>query len=165
MRLILIVFFACSQTLSAGNLFTVDEAKKNGMWETLKNNIEHSSVIADICVYEAEWIPPSKKFWKGRLIQRAVVTHAYCGVLKVGDRVEYVHYFEEDPGNYRMGKSPVSGKLRTIFLDPDESEKVVEGLLKVNGDGHWGFDRVEDVFAELFKLETKTNLKLKIKCK
>jgi len=119
------------------------------------------SVIADICVFKGEWIPLPKDFPKGRLIQRAVVTNAHCGILEVGDRIEYAHYFEEDPQTYQVGKWPVAGKLRTFFLDPDESERVVNGFLRVSGDGHWGFDRVGEIFAGLFALEMKTNPKLR----
>lgn len=148
---------------------TLEEARKNGMWETLQNYIEHNSIIVDICVYEQSWIPPSAAFTKGRLVQWAVVTNVHRGTLRVGDRIEYTHFIEESPRFLGPFTSTVPGKLRTFFYDPEEPEQVVDGLLKIEGDGHWGFDRVGDAgsggsaFAALFELELKTHPKLKSK--
>ncbi|MEM7385559.1 MAG: hypothetical protein AAF514_11500 [Verrucomicrobiota bacterium] len=162
MRLISIILIAIAQFLCAGNPITLEDAKTNGMLETLRNYIRHNPVIADICVYEQEWIPPSKKFRKGRLVQRAVVTHVHRGPIRIGDQVEYVHYIEEDRGLYQKGVSTVRGKLRTFFVDSNQYGKVVDGVLKISGDAHWGFNRIgDDVFAQLFALELKTNRKLK----
>lgn len=141
---------------------TLEEARKNGMGETLQNYIQHNSVIADICVYEQEWIPPTKAFPKGRLIRRAVVTHVHCGSWKVGQQIEYTHFIEESPRIFKRFTSGVPGELRTFFCDPDGSETENEGMTQISGDGHWGFSRVGSVFAQLFALELKSNPKLKI---
>lgn len=133
------------------------------MWETLQSYIEHNSVITDICVYEQEWVPPSEVSPKGRLIQRAVVTHVHCGSWKIGQRIEYTHYIEDAPRFFGRFVSTVPGKLRTFFYDPDGSEALEDGLIVINGDGHWGFGRVDDVFADLFALEQAQNPKLKTK--
>jgi hypothetical protein len=146
---------------------TLEEARKNGMGETLQTYIEHNSIIVDICVYEQSWIPPSAGLTKGRLVQRAVVTNVHRGTLRVGDKIEYTHFIEDAPRFLGPFTSTVPGKLRTFFYDPEEPEQVVDGLLKIEGDGHWGFDRVGDAgsggsaFAALFELELKTHPKLK----
>jgi len=139
---------------------TLAEAKTNGMQETLQNYIRNNSIIVDTCVYEQTWIPATKEFSKGQLIQRAVVTNVHIGTLKVGDRIEYRYYIEDSPRFFNKFTSTVKGELRTFFFEPDNSEKVLNGLLKIKGDSHWGFRRVEDIFAELFALEMKTNPKL-----
>ena len=141
----------------------LDEAKRNGMWETLQTYIKHNEVIADICVYEQAWIPPSKPSSKGQLIQRAVITHVHSGSLKVGQQIEYTHHMEDAPRFFGPFTSTVPGVLRTFFYDPDGSETLEEGILKIHSDGHWGFRRVEDVFAQLFALELETNPKLNSK--
>ena len=161
MRLISIILLTTVQTLLAGKLFSLEEAKKNGMWETLQNYIRHNSVIADICVYEQEWLPPSEKFPKGQLIQRAVVTHIHRGSWKIGQRIEYTHFIEDAPRYFGRFVSTVPGKLRTFFYQPDGSETSKDGMIVISGDGHWGFGRVDDVFAKLFALELKSNAKLK----
>lgn len=157
-RLILLVALLPMLSFAGPNL---EEAKKNGMWETLQNYIEHNSIIVDICVYEQSWIPPSADFTKGRLVQRAVVTNVHRGTLRVGDRIEYIHFIEESPRFLGPFTATVPGKLRTFFYEPEDSERVVDGLLKIEGDGHWGFDRVGSAFAALFELELKTHPKLK----
>lgn len=152
------------QAVSLGEIALAD-AKKNGMQETLRNYIHHNSVIADICVYEQAWIPqaslPDGRMTKGRLIQRAVVTHVHCGSFKIGDRIEYSHEIEDAPSNREQFRASVPGKLRVFFYAPDGSETVEDGTLKIVGDKHWGFDRVDDGFSELFALELATNPKLK----
>ena len=142
---------------------SLDEAKRNGMQETLQNYIQHSKVITDICVYQQEWIPPSKSFPKGQLIQRAVVTHVHTGPWKVGQQIEYVYDIEDAPRFFGRFTSTVPGLLKTFFYDPDGSETTQEGVIKIDGDGHWGFRRVDDVFAQLFALELQSNPKLKPK--
>ena len=141
----------------------LEDAKKNGMWETLQNYIKHNFVIADICIYEQEWLPPSKKFPKGQLIQRAVVTHIHNGSWKIGQRIEYTHFIKDAPRYFGRFASTVPGKLRTFFCEPDGSEANEDGMIVISGDDHWGFGRVDDVFAELFALELKSNAKLKPK--
>lgn len=160
MRLITIIILLTFQTLLADKLFTLEEAKKNGMQETLQNYIKHNSIIVDTCVFEQTWIPATKNFPKGQLIQRAVVTYVHSGSLKVGDRIEYTYYIEDSPLLFKEFTSTVKGELRTFFFEPDEGEKVVDGILKIEGMSHWGFKRVEDVFSELFALEIITNSKL-----
>lgn len=165
-RLILLVALLPVLSFAEG---TLEEARKNGMLETLQNYIEHNSIIVDICVYEQSWIPPSADFAKGRLVQRAVVTNVHRGPLRVGDRIEYIHFIEESSLFLGPFTATVPGKLRTFFYDPEDSERVVDGLLKIEGDGHWGFDRVGgagsggSAFAALFELELKTNPILKPK--
>lgn len=163
MRIVSVILFAALfQSFSFAER-THEEAGKNGMQETLQNYIEHNSIIADICVFEQTWIPPSAKSSKGRLILRAVVTNVYSGTIRIGDRIEYADYIEDAPRFFDSFTSAVAGDLRTFFYDPDASEKVVDGWLKIQGEGHWGFSRVGGVFAELFALELKTNPKLKPK--
>ena len=158
----LILLFALLPMLSLAEV-TLEEARKKGMSETLQNYIEHNSIIVDICVYEQSWIPPSAAFAKGRLVQRAVVTNVHRGTLRIGDKIEYTHLIEEPPRFLDPFTSTVPGKLRTFFYDPEEPEQVVDGLLKIEDDGHWGFDRVGSVFAELFERELKINPILKPK--
>jgi hypothetical protein len=160
-RLIIILLVAL-QIASFADV-SLDEAKRNGMQETLQNYIEHNKVIVDICLFEQEWVPPSEQFPKGQLIQRAVVTHVHTGPWKVGQRIEYVHYIEDAPRYFGRFTSTVPGLLKTFFYDPDGSEINQGGVIKIDGDGHWGFRRVEDVFAQLFALELQSNPKLKPK--
>lgn len=168
MRIIIIIALLAFLQAPARAEITLEEAKTNGMQETLQTYIEQNAIIADICVYEQTWIPatgkvlPSGKDSQGKLIQRAVITHVHCGAAKVGDRIEYIHYIEEPPRLFKQFTSTVAGELRTFFYSPDKEHKLVEGILKIQG-AHWGFDRVGDVFAELFALELKTNPKLKPK--
>ena len=158
-RLIIILLVALPITSSAE--IPLDEAKRNGMQETLQNYIEHKKVIADICVYEQEWIPPSMPSSKGELIHRAVITHVHTGPWKVGQRIEYVYYMEDAPRYFGRFTSSVPGLLKTFFYDPDGSETLEEGILRIHSSGHWGFRRVDDVFAQLFALELESNPKLK----
>ena len=141
----------------------LDEAKHNGMWETLRNYIKHNEVIADVCVYEQAWIPPSKQSPKGQLIQRAVITHVHSGSWEVGQRIEYIHYIEDAPRFFGPFTATVPGELRTFFYDPDGSEAHGGGIIRISGDGHWGFRRLGDVFAQLFAIELQSNPKLKAK--
>jgi hypothetical protein len=162
MKRLIITLLAALQITSFADI-PLDEAKRNGMQETLQNYIKHNKVIADICVYEQEWIPPSKPFPKGQLIQRAVITHVHTGPWKVGQRIEYVHYIEDAPRYFGRFTSTVPGLLKTFFYDPDGSETNQEEVMKIEGDAHWGFGRVDDVFAQLFALELESNPKLKYK--
>ncbi len=158
----LITILLLLQVASAGEI-SIESAKKNGMLETLQNYIRHNSIIVDICVYEQEWVPPSATLPKGQLIQRAVVTHVHCGEWQIGQKVQYVHFIEDAPRFNGRFVSTVPGELRTFFYSPDGSETHEADMVEINGDGHWGFGRVNDVFAELFALELKSNAKLKIK--
>ncbi len=161
MRTLCITLLASSiATLSCAEI-TLEEAKENGMLETLQTYIEHNSIIADICVFEQTWIPASSKSSKGRLIHRAVVTDVYCGPIRIGDRIEYTHYIEEPPRLFDSFTATVPGLLRTFFYSPDDAQTVENGWLKIEGDGHWGFSRIDGAFAKLFALEQETNAKLK----
>ncbi len=162
MRILTVITWICLNVFSHGEI-TAEEAKIDGMRETLQNYIEHNPVIADICIFEQTWMPPSKSFPKGRMIQRAVVTHVHRGSISVGTRIEYAHYIEDSPRLFDEFTSTVRGKLRTFFFDPNDSSRIVDGVLKIDGDGHWGFNRVDDVFSELFALELKSNPKLQPK--
>jgi len=112
-------------------------------------------------VCEQEWIPPSESFWKGQLVMRAVITHVYRGALEVGQRIEYSHLIEDAPRFFGRFRSTVPGELRTFFYEPDGSEVNEDGTFRIEGDGHWGFRRVGDDFAELFALELESNASLK----
>ncbi|RYD84393.1 MAG: hypothetical protein EOP84_05625 [Verrucomicrobiaceae bacterium] len=147
---------------SASAEVTLEEAKTNGMWETLQSYIEHSPAIVDICIFEQEWVPPSKSVSKGQLMKRAVVTYVHHGAIPVGTKIEYVHYIEDSPRFLGKFTSVVRGDLRTFFFDPHDA-KVVDGGMRLEGDGHWGFDRVGNAFAGLFHLELKSNPKLTTK--
>jgi|GEM_PF-7057666 len=137
--------------------------EENKMAETLRNFIHHNSLIADICVYEQEWIPPTEALPKGQLVRRAVITNVHSGSWKVGQRIEYTHFIEDSPGFLKRFRSTVPGELKTFFFNPDGSEVIEDGMLKIRGDGHWGFHRLNDPFADLFAQELKTNPKLKAK--
>lgn len=163
-RLLAFITLATFQTLSLAEVPS-EEAKHNARQETLRTYIENNAIIVDTCVYEQSWIPPSEEFRKGRLVQRAAVTHVHTESLKVGDRIEYIRLIEEPPRFLNAFTSTVNGELRVFFYDPDGSEKTENGVLKVVHDGHWGFGRVGNAFAELFKLELQTNPKLKLKSK
>ena len=114
------------------------------MRETLQDRIEESGNIVDISVYEQEWIKPDADFSKGRLIRRAIVTHVHTGKIPMGTRLEFTHL-------------TVEGELRTLFFNNDETVRIADGKLEIQGDGHWGFKRVGDTFAELFEKELESN--------
>lgn len=157
----LIITLLLALQVSSMAEITIDEAMRNGMRETLQNYIHHSEVIVDICVYEQAWIPPSKLIPKGQLVKRAVITHVHSGPWKVGQLIEYTHLIEDSPRFLGPFTSTVPGVLRTFFYNPDGSETHEESTIKISGDGHWGFRRVNDVFAQLFALELESNPKIK----
>ncbi|MFT4176187.1 MAG: hypothetical protein QM627_05985 [Luteolibacter sp.] len=161
MRILSIFLLAISLVTSSSAEITLEEARRNGMQETLRNYIGQNSIIADICVFEQTWIPASPKFPKGRLIRRAVVTNVHCGPIRIGDRIEYMNFIEEPPKLFNSFTSTVPGELLTFFYSPGNSQKVEDGWLKIGGDDHWGFSRINHVFADLFALELKTHPKLK----
>lgn len=162
-RLTISLLAALQLTSLAG--LPLEEAKRNEMRETLQNYIETNEVIADICVYEQKWIPPSEHFSKGQLILRAVITHVHTGPWNVGQQIEYVHYMEDAPRFFGRFTSTVPGLLKTFFYNPNESETKTDGVIRIEGDRHWTFQRDADGFARLFALELESNPKLNSKGK
>lgn len=131
---------------------TLEEAKTNGMQETLRGYIASSENMVDICIYEQEWVNPTKEFTKGRMIKRAVITAVHKGNFAVGTRLQYCHYIEEPPKLFTNFRSTVEGELRTFFFDRADGRET-DGRFVIEGDGHWGFSRTSGVFRELFQLE------------
>jgi hypothetical protein len=72
---------------------------------------------------------------------------------RVGQRIEYTNFIEDALRFFGPFTTTVPGVLRTFFYNPDGSEAHQEAVIKISGDGHWGFRRVEDVCAQLFVLE------------
>jgi hypothetical protein len=140
-----------------------DRLRLEGMRETLQARIEEAGNIVDISVYEQEWIKPDAKFWKGRLIRRAIVTHVHAGKVPLGTRLEFTHLIEDSPKFFDNFRCTVEGELQTLLFSDDEAPTIVDGKLKIEGDGHWGFKRVDDTFAELFEKEREANPKLRRK--
>ncbi|MCW1912310.1 hypothetical protein OJ996_01915 [Luteolibacter sp. GHJ8] len=133
------------------------------MLETLQARIEEAANIVDISIYEQEWVKPDAASWKGRLIRRGIVTHVHTGKIPLGTRVEFTYFVEESPKLFDNFRSTVEGELRTLFFSDNETTGLANGRLKIEGDGHWGFERVGDTFAELFAKELESNPKLRRK--
>lgn len=131
------------------------------MRETLQDRIEESGNILDISVYEQERIKPEADFSKGRLIRRAIVTHVHTGKIPMGTGLELTHLIEDSPKFFDNFRCTVEGELRTLFFNNDETVRIADGKLEIQGDGHWGFKRVGDTFAELFEKELESNPRLR----
>jgi hypothetical protein len=138
-----------------------DRLPVDGMRETLQDRIEESGNIVDISVYEQEWIKPDADFSKGRLIRRAIVTHVHTGKIPLGTRLEFTHLIEDSPKFFDDFRCTVEGELRTLFFNNDETVRIADGKVEIQGDGHWGFKRVGDTFAELFEKELESNPRLR----
>jgi|LakMenEpi03Aug12_release.lakeMendotaPanAssembly.Ray.scaffolds.fasta_scaffold100303_3 hypothetical protein len=128
--------------------------------ENVQNYIKHSEFIVDTCIYEQEWIPATPKFPKAKLLKRAVVTGVHKGDIKIGTKLEYYHLIEEPPRFLGAFRSVVDGELRTFFFSRSDGA-LKDGKYSLEGDGHFGFARLEGDFAEAFQKELKTNPDLK----
>jgi hypothetical protein len=153
--------------LLAQTKMTLEEAKTNGMLETLRDRIVENENIVDICIYEQEWFRPEGTRTKGRLVLRAAVTHVHAGRVPLGTRLEFDCFLEDSPRVFKNFRGTVDGELRTFFFSDDSVVQREKARWILNGDSHWGFARVDDslgvenLFAELFRRELSTNPKLK----
>ena len=137
-------------------------AKPVDQSENVQARIQENDFVVDICIYEQEWIPANKEYWKATLIKRAVVTGVHKGDIPVGTKLEYYHQIEDPPKLFKAFRSGVDGELRT-FLFSREDAAFKEGRYTIEGDGHFGFDRCKGDFAEAFAKELKGNPDLKKK--
>ena len=128
--------------------------------ENVQNLVASCDFVVDICVYEQVWIPATEKFPKGRFVMSAVVTGVRKGDIAVGTKLEYTHYVEGAPKLFRGFRSVVEGELRTFFFSKSDGT-LKDGKFTIDGDGHFGFDRLAGDFAEAFAKELKTNPALK----
>ena len=99
-------------------------------------------------------------FPKAKLVKRAVVTGVHKGDIQVGTKIEYYHLIEDPPELFKSFRSVVNGELRTFFFSRSDG-KLADGKYTLEGDGHFGFDRLNGDFAEAFRKELEVNANLK----
>lgn len=128
--------------------------------ENVRKYINDSDFIVDTCIYEQEWIPATSESPKAKLLKRAVVTGVHKGDIKIGTKLEYYHFIEEPPRFLGAFRSVVDGELRTFFFSRSDGT-LKDGKYSLEGDGHFGFARLEGDFANAFRQELKVNPGLK----
>jgi hypothetical protein len=139
-----------------------DAEFREGMKENLFARIHESDVVATICVYEQEWIPPTKQSWKGELWERAVVTDVHKGDFRVGAQLEYFYLIEDSPNLFERFRSTVPGKLKYFFFSTKDM-KSESNRLRIGVGSHWSCERLSGIFAELFQEELARNPSLILK--
>lgn len=133
---------------------------REGMRENLLTYIGENDCVATICIYEQQWIPPTRSDphppWKAKLWHRAVVTEVHKGDISVGTQLEY-YYNIEDPTNlFGPFRSTVPGKLEYLFFSMEATRR--EGnKLKIGVGAYWSCDCLKGIFAELFQEELARN--------
>ncbi|NWK57726.1 hypothetical protein HW115_19060 [Verrucomicrobiaceae bacterium N1E253] len=124
--------------------------------ENVQNYIKYSDFVVDICVYERELLPATPKFPKNRLVSRAVVTGVHKGDIRIGTKLEFYHLSDIRPKPVKGFKTVVEGELRTFFFSSDDGV-LKDGKYTIEGDGHFGFERLKGDFAKAFQSELKVN--------
>lgn len=123
-------------------------------------------ILVDICIYEQEWIPPTEEDWKGTIVMRAVVTGVHKGDVPIGTKLQYEHYVEDSPKLFGHFRSVVEGELMVFFFSRKDST-LKDGKYTIEGDGHYGFNKLDDKagsgYIEAFQKELKTNPELQPK--
>ena len=146
--------------LSASGQDEKDAEFRAAMRENILARIDESDSVATICIYEQEWIPPTKEEWKGEIVKRAVITSVHKGNLTVGTQLDFSYLIEDSPKLFSHFRTTVPGKLEYFFFSHEGMQKKNNKMILDIGT-HWSCDRLKGIYAELFQEELARNPALK----
>jgi hypothetical protein len=129
-----------------------DAEFRAAMRENILMRIEESDSVATICIYEQEWIPPTKEESKGEVVHRAVITNVHKGNLAVGTQLEFSYLIEDPPKLFSHFRATVPGRLEYFFFSHEGMQRTNDKIVLDIGT-HWSCDRLKGIYAELFQEE------------